>query len=92
MNLTSPRMYAHIKAFGQQWQFAQESIRYSTLPDERYDISLASYRVYGDRGLYMVIAAAAGLDSVEQEMPEQELVLPTLAQLAAMHAELGAAW
>ena len=40
------------------------------MPDERYDISLEAYRVYGDRG-GMVIAAAAGLDSVEQEMPDQ---------------------
>ncbi len=92
MQQISARLYAQIKAFASQAQFAQESMTYFTLPDERFDVSLAAFRVYGDRGLYMVIAAAAGLDSVEQEMPEQKLRLPSLAQLAAMQAEMGTAW
>ena len=71
-----------------------EAIRYTTLPDERHDISLAAYRIYGDRSLFMVVLAAAGLDSVEQVMLEQDLVLPTLSQLADLRNGLaeGQAW
>ncbi|MFM0432399.1 hypothetical protein PQQ75_25535 [Paraburkholderia aspalathi] len=54
---------------------------YQTKPDERWDLTLASRRVYGIPDEFLTIMAAAGLDSVEQEMPEQLLILPDAATL-----------
>lgn len=65
------------------------AIRYFTQPDERLDLTLASYRVYGTREEALIIQAAAGLDSPEYEMPEQLLVLPTVERLRAMRRAAG---
>jgi hypothetical protein len=61
-----------------------ECIVYDTRPDERFDLTLVSQRVYGTREDFLAVMAAAGLDSVEQELTPRRLVLPTLRQLAAM--------
>jgi hypothetical protein len=65
------------------------ALRYYTKPDERTDITLIAYRAYGDRSLFMVIFAAAGLDTLEQEIPEQRLTLPTFEQLQAIKRDTG---
>jgi hypothetical protein len=59
------------------------AIRYNTKPDERFDLTLVSQRVYGRRDEFLAVMAAAGLDSVEQELTERLLTLPTDATLAA---------
>jgi hypothetical protein len=64
-----------------------EAIRYQTLPDERWDMSLVSARVYGRRDEFLTVQAAAGLDSIEYELVEQLLVLPTDTQLTALKAQ-----
>jgi hypothetical protein len=64
-------------------------VRYDTKPDERYDLTLIAYRVYGNRNEFMAILAAAGLDSVEQVIPEQTLYLPTLSQLHSIKRSTG---
>lgn len=66
-----------------------ECIVYDTRPDERFDITLVSQRVYGNRDDFLAVMAAAGLDSVEQELTARRLVLPTLRQLEAMKAAVG---
>ena len=66
-----------------------DAIRYDTKPDERFDLTLVSWRVYGSSEEFLAVMAAAGLDSPEQEMPERRLVLPTVAQLAALKAVSG---
>lgn len=93
-SMLSASMLAAIRRFALRTSPTSEAIRYTTLPDERHDISLAAYRIYGDRSLFMVVLAAAGLDSVEQVMLEQDLVLPTLSQLADLRNGLaeGQAW
>ncbi|WP_321946588.1 hypothetical protein [Paraburkholderia sp. J10-1] len=65
------------------------AIRYFTKPDERFDITLIAQRVYSDRSEFMAIFAAAGLDTVEQEVPEQLLTLPTYAQLQTIKRQTG---
>ncbi|MEM4986249.1 hypothetical protein V8G57_02495 [Collimonas sp. H4R21] len=60
------------------------AIRYQTKPDERFDMTLISRRIYGRPDEFLVVMAAAGLDSVEQELPEQLLVLPTESQLLTL--------
>lgn len=70
-----------VRRFATQTPDWSSAIRYQTLPDERGDLTLAAYRAYGDRSLFVVIFAAAGLDTLEQELPEQVLVLPNFTQL-----------
>jgi hypothetical protein len=60
---------------------------YQTKPDERWDLTLASRRVYGIPDEFLTIMAAAGLDSVEQEMPEQLLILPDAATLKSFKTQ-----
>jgi len=75
--------------FAQRQPTWAECIVYHTLPDERWDLTLVSQRVYGTRDEFLAVLAAAGLDSVEQELTERELVLPTARQLAGLKARAG---
>jgi hypothetical protein len=78
-----------VRAFSLKTPGWAEAIRYFTKPDERDDITLIAQRVYGSRSEFMAIFAAAGLDTVEQIVPEQQLVLPTAAQLAIIKRQTG---
>ncbi|MDQ7977151.1 hypothetical protein QYH69_07810 [Paraburkholderia sp. SARCC-3016] len=60
---------------------------YQTKPDERWDLTLASRRAYGIPDEFLTIMAAAGLDSVEQELPEQLLILPDAATLKSFKTQ-----
>lgn len=75
--------------FAQRQPRWAECVVYQTLPDERWDVTLVARRVYGSRDEFLAILAAAGLDSVEQELTERELVLPTARQLALMKQRAG---
>jgi hypothetical protein len=59
------------------------AVRYQTTPDERFSMPLVARRVYGSYDEFLVIQAAAGIDSPELEMSERLLVLPTAHQLRA---------
>jgi len=79
--LEASNFYKAVRQFALSTKKWQDAIRYQTLPDERYDLYLVSFRVYGDDGEALAIQAAAGLDNVEQALEEQVLILPTLEQL-----------
>lgn len=83
------RFYREIRDFSLRTQVWQTALRYETRPDERYDMTLTSLRAYGRRDEFIVVLAAAGLDSVEQMLPEQRLVLPTESQLRAIKQRAG---
>lgn len=78
------RLFVMVRDFAVQTPAWGQAERYQTRPDERFDLTLASQRVYGRRTEALVIQAAAGLDSPELELSERLLVLPTEAQLRAM--------
>lgn len=78
-----------VRAFSTQTPEWAPAIRYFTLPDERHDITLIAERVYGDRSQFMAILAAAGLDTTEQVVDEQRLVLPTFGQLQLIKRRTG---
>lgn len=63
--------------------------RHWVLPNERYDPTLISLRVYGNRREFLAVMAAAGNDTLEQEITPKLLVLPTAAQLEAIKARAG---
>lgn len=66
-----------------------EAIRYFTKPDEMHDLTLVSRRVYGYSDEYIAIMAAADLDSVENTLEPQTLILPTPAKLNALKLTAG---
>ncbi len=78
-----------VRTFAVQTPDWAEAVRYETKPDERFDITLIAERVYGDRNEYMAVFASAGLDTLEQEIVEQRLVLPTRSQLQSMKRQTG---
>jgi hypothetical protein len=82
-------LYRLVRDFSLTTEGWRTAIRYRTLPDEEFDLTLTARRVYGSRNEWLVIQAAAGLDSPELGMSERDLVLPTTAQLAAMKAQAG---
>lgn len=65
------------------------SIIYETQPDERRDHTLAARRVYGIPDEFMVIEAAAGLSTADDELIEQRLVLPNAGMLRAIKIRTG---
>lgn len=81
--------YRSVRDFAEQTPVWGTAIRYQTLADERLDLTLISRRVYGRVDEFITVMAAAGLDSVEQILPEQLLVLPTEAQLRDLKIAAG---
>ena len=67
----------------------EPALWYETKPDERRDLTLVSYRVYGRRSEYLAVMAAAGLSHVDDELTERKLCLPTEAQLQAIKRATG---
>lgn len=87
--IATANFIAAVRKFSVQQPSWGEAIRYHTKPDERADITLIALRVYGDRSEFMAVFAAAGLDTLEQELDEQPLVLPTAGQLRLIKLETG---
>lgn len=83
------RLFGMVRDFAVQTPPWGEAVRYQSMPDERFDLTLVSQRVYGRRTESLVIQAAAGLDSPELELSERRLVLPTEAQLRVMKERAG---
>lgn len=83
------RLYQLVRDFAVQTPAWGAAVRYFTLPDERFDLTLVSQRVYGNRNEALVIQAAAGLDSPELELSERALALPTAMRLAEMKLQAG---
>lgn len=60
-----------------------------SFPSERHNLSMLALRVYGDPTETLTIAAAAGLRTVDTELVEQDLVLPTTAYLNTLKQKAG---
>lgn len=67
---------------------AQRIVIYTT-PAERYDLTLVSQRVYGNRDEFLAVMAAAGLTRFDDVLTEQELVLPSAQRLAQIKEACG---
>lgn len=78
-----------IRTFAVQTPEWANAVRYFTKPDERTDITLIAERVYGNRTEFMAIFAAAGMDTFEQTIDEQRLVLPIYGQLQLIKRQTG---
>jgi nucleoid-associated protein YgaU len=89
IGMTSSALFRYIKRAATEAPAWANVIRYRTTPGDRFDLMGVSRRIYGTPDEWMVIQAAAGLDSPELPLPEMDLILPTPAQLAAMKAAAG---
>lgn len=61
-----------------QWD---QVISYDIKPDERWDVTLISQRVYGRRCEYIAVMAAAGVSYVDSPIEQKTIKLPTEEQL-----------
>ncbi|APQ14627.1 hypothetical protein BJP27_24585 (plasmid) [Pseudomonas oryzihabitans] len=83
------RFYRAVRQFAANRQPWQEAVRYDTLPDEEWDLTLVSQRIYGNRNESLAVQAAAGLDHPNDQLTQRRLVLPTPAQLEALKQQTG---
>lgn len=72
------QFYQQVRRFSEQTAiWSSNVIRHQVTPDEAFDLSLISERVYGRRAEFLAVMAAAGLDSFDQELTQREILLPT---------------
>lgn len=88
--LTKSNLYQLIRQLAQTTPAWATAIRYQTKPDERFDLTLVARRVYGLPSEWPIVMAAAGLQSVDEPLKEQLLIMPTLEQLQRLKRDLGA--
>lgn len=81
--------YKEVRKFAIRTKPWQTALYYDTTPDEIYDITLVSRRAYGNPDETLCIMAAAGLDTIDQPLPQTRLVLPTASQLYAIKKRTG---
>jgi hypothetical protein len=82
VNTTAAKnFYKEVRKFALTRKAGDTALYYDTTPDEKYDITLVSRRAYGNPYETLAVMAACGLDSVDEELPQTRLTLPTLAQL-----------
>ncbi|ALK30853.1 hypothetical protein [Burkholderia plantarii] len=82
--------YREVRKFAETakaWDTA--AIFYETRPDEAFDLTLVSRRVYGRRDEFLAVMAAAGLDSAFQPLPQKRIVLPNEGRLLAIKRRTG---
>lgn len=87
--IENSRFYRAVRQFAVSTPLWGTAIRYQTLPDERWDVTLVSQRVYGTRDEYLTVMAAAGLDRFDEELTERVIVLPTKVQLDTLKRQNG---
>jgi hypothetical protein len=82
-------LYREVRSFSERTKGWETAIFHDVLPDELWDATLVSQRVYGRRDEFLVVMAAAGVDSVDQPLPQRQIVLPTEGQLYAIKRRAG---
>jgi hypothetical protein len=81
--------YREVRQFSERTKSWEPALYHEITPDEIWDSTLVSKRVYGRRDEYLAIMAAAGIDTVDQPLPQKKLVLPTESQLYAIKRRAG---
>lgn len=81
--------YREIRKFAERTNPWQQAVFYETKPDEIFDLSLVSMRVYGRRDEFLAVMAAAGIDTFDQPLTQRRITLPTEGQLSAIKRRAG---
>lgn len=87
--IAAKNFYKLIRTFSQRTKTWDTAIFYQTLPDEKWDLTLASRRAYGTPDEFLAIMAAAGIDRADMPLPQMQLILPTHAQLKIIKKQAG---
>lgn len=87
--LGTSKFYSAVREFSVSTAVWQDAIRYFTKPDETYDLTLVSQRVYGTRDEFVAVMAAAGLDRFDEPLTQRLLVLPSKAKLEDLKRQTG---
>jgi hypothetical protein len=82
-------LYREVRQFAERTKPWQPALFHEVTPDEIWDATLVSRRVYGRRDEFLTVMAAAGIDTVDQPLPQKKLVLPNESQLFAIKRKCG---
>ena len=88
--ISEARFYRDIRRFAltePEYSSRRQVVR--SYPSERFHIPMMALRVYGDASEGLVIRAAAGLSTVDSELTEQDVVLPTKEHLVYLKQKAG---
>lgn len=69
--------------------WATDAVYYDVKPDEAFDPTLISSRVYGRRDEFLAVMAAAGIDQVDEELKQRRIILPSNGRLMAIKRDTG---
>lgn len=84
------RFFEAVSAFADSvTMWSGDAIYHEVTPDEQRDPTLISQRVYGRRDEHLAVMAAAGLDTVDQAIPQMTLAMPSESRLLAMKRSCG---
>ena len=84
------RFFKAVKTFSENAKgWDSNVIWHEVKPDEILDATLIAQRVYKRRGEFLAIMAAAGIDSVDQEMAQKTIALPSYAKLIQLKHSTG---
>lgn len=82
--------YRAVRDFSQRAKpWNTSAVFYQTTPDEAFDITLISRRVYGNPHETLCVMAACGLDTVDQEVTQKQIILPNASQLHFLKRRTG---
>jgi hypothetical protein len=88
--LSTSKFYREVRRFCVQAPvWSSDVVRHEVLPDERFDLSLVAYRVYGSRNEFHAVMAAAGIDRYDRPLEQQTIVLPSRSMLEQIKAATG---
>ena len=81
--------YRRVRDFAQSARVQDPAVYHDVTPDEQWDLTLVSRRVYGRPDEFLAVMAAAGLDVVDQILPQKRLTLPAPDLLRRIKRETG---
>ena len=87
--LPASRFYRAVRSYAVTAPVWEPSIRHFVTPDEKWDLTLVAFRVYGNRDEVLAIMAAAGLSRFDDPLEAQELVLPNAERLQLIKEQSG---
>ena len=89
-NRAAKNFYSAIRRFSEKAKtWDKDAVFYETKPDERFDLSLVSRRVYGTPDEFLAVAASASIDTFDQPLEQKTIVLPSRSALLRIKRETG---
>ena len=88
--IEASRFYRAVRQFAvTEPVWSVDRIVYFSQPDDRWDVTLVSQKVYGNRDEFLTVMAAAGLTRFDDELTERELILPSKTRLEQIKQATG---